>query len=60
MEIIISMDEHGKFSVDISEGLPLFMAIGALEVAKNMIVTGDLNPDMEPAPQVVDDEEGLQ
>lgn len=47
VEIKIIMDESGTFSVNTSEELPVFVAIGALEVAKNMLITNGVNPNLE-------------
>ncbi len=41
MEIVIFMDEGGKFSVNLSDGLPLFVALGALEAAKSMLLNSN-------------------
>ena len=41
MKIIISMNEEGRFSIDMTEGLPLFSAIGALSVAQSMLINSD-------------------
>ena len=41
MKITISMDEEGRFSIDMTEGLPLFVAIGALSVAQSMLINSD-------------------
>lgn len=47
--IKIQMDkETGRFEVNIPEDIPIFTAVGALEAAKNLILTGDLTPTDEP------------
>lgn len=55
IQITITMDENGEFKVEVSEGLPLFTAIGALEIAKNILATEDAKFAIEP-----DSTEGLQ
>lgn len=47
LEITITMEETGEFNINISEGLPLFTAIGVLEIAKNILITNNENPKLE-------------
>ena len=47
LEITISMEETGEFNINISEGLPLFTAIGVLEIAKNILITDNANSKLE-------------
>ena len=54
MEITILLTEGGKFHVDISEGTPFLFALGALEVAKSMILNGDVNPSTTPETEDLD------
>ena len=56
MEITITMDKQGRFSINVSEGVPIFVAIGALEVAKNMLINGDVSPTTEPQSEIIPDE----
>ena len=43
MRITITMDDDGRFNIDVSEGLPLFSVLGALETAKHILLSGDVN-----------------
>lgn len=43
MEVIISINEEGKFIVKKTEGVENLFAVGMLELAKNVL----LNPDSE-------------
>jgi len=56
MKIIITMNEEGRFNVNVSEGLPLFTAVGALEVAKDILIQGDVEPTTDPEPEDIDKE----
>ena len=38
MKIIIEITEEGRFTVDKSEGLAVFTAIGMIELAKQMLL----------------------
>lgn len=38
MEIIIRLDEEGKFSVDKSEKISVFTAVGMLELTKKILL----------------------
>ena len=40
-EIKVSINKEGQFTVDVPEGTPIFMAIGALEVGKKVLIEGD-------------------
>lgn len=42
MEIIIKIDENGKFSIDKSDGLPIFTAIGMMELAKSIMLKDNM------------------
>lgn len=56
VEIIITMDEKGRFNIDLNEGLPLFTAIGALETAKNMLIMSDVEPTTNPMEEIITEE----
>jgi len=47
MQITITMSNEGRFDVNLSEGTPMFVALGALEVAKNMLINQDVASDDE-------------
>ena len=51
MKITIIMGQDGSFSVNTSDGTPMIIAIGALEVAKNVLLNGDVQPITEDTPQ---------
>lgn len=56
LEIQIIMSEDGKFNVNVSDGMTIFTALGALEVAKNMLMNGDVKPTTEPESEIIPDE----
>lgn len=39
MEIIIKVEEDGRITLNVAETIPDLLAIGMLEVAKNLIIT---------------------
>ena len=41
MKVIIEMDEQGRFSVNKDDQLPIFTAIGMLELAKKVMLEPD-------------------
>ena len=43
MQITISMNEDGRFNIDVSDGVTLFTALGALETAKHILLSGDVD-----------------
>lgn len=47
MEINITMTEEGKFSINKSDKLSIFMAVGMLELAKKVMLTPDEEVDKE-------------
>lgn len=38
MQILITMDENGKFSISKDDNISIFMAIGMLELAKKVML----------------------
>lgn len=60
MEIKITMNQEGQFNVNVSDGVSIFAAIGALEVAKNILMNGDINTTTEPESEIITDEEAVQ
>ena len=44
MEIIIKVNEEGKFSINKTDSLPIFTAIGMLELAKSIMLEDNSKP----------------
>ena len=57
MEIIIKIDETGKFSVDKSDNLSVFVAIGMLELTKKMMLEPDEVEEVEEIVEETADED---
>jgi len=55
MEIIIKIDETGKFSVDKSDNLSVFVAIGMLELTKKMMLEPDEVEEVEEVEEIVEE-----
>lgn len=41
MKISVEIQESGKFTIEKSEGIPVFTAIGMLELAKKIMLDND-------------------
>lgn len=59
LNVTITMDENGNFKVSTTEGMPIFNAIGMLEVAKNVLLKGGTveDADMPSMPDQADTSE---
>lgn len=56
LKIEITMGIDGKFEVNTTEGISVFVAIGALEIAKAMLINGDVKPTSEPKSEIIHEE----
>lgn len=57
MKIIISIGQDGRFDVDVDDGVPMLTALGALEVAKNMLINNGLISKGNSKSEVITDKE---
>lgn len=56
MEIIITMNEEGKFNVSKSDSISVFTAVGMLELAKKVMLTPDTEKPEEEAEELIEEE----
>ena len=47
MEVIISISEEGRLKIQTTEGMPIFTAVGMIELAKKVLLEGGQTPQVE-------------
>ena len=47
MEVIISINEEGRLKIQTTEGMPIFTAVGMIELAKKVLLEGGQTPQVE-------------
>lgn len=46
MKIVLTVNDEGRFSIETTEGMPTFTALGILEVGKKVMMEGAQDEEM--------------